>query len=342
MTDRPDSCQHPDDVEGCCQSLIQAWREKRLAQHCMIEGLRKDCRDCEAIMLAGLYPEAQKGKASARLTDRHWANDLEAACEEIVILGYALGLDAAQETFVEAYEGLVGQIIGAHKLRDHSEAQDAFQVTFVGLHRHFSKPGRTMKHGLRPYVCKAARNTCKSIQADRWKWFGQGRVIRLEEGLAIDGTPAYLQSDAPIPDGVLECWEAADEHLRETRRRSLVDRIILAGSVVESQRTDKKYAAPQVLAHWNALREQPDEQLVPLYMQVVATRERSPSHSVVRVLAELVNRGEVDACHVPIVYLAADGLTFPEARDLFVELSEMPTGTIASRLSRSKALIRSS
>jgi len=55
MTKRREFCPHPNDPDQCRRALVQAWREGTLAQHCVMEGLRRQWRPCLERLLEGLY-----------------------------------------------------------------------------------------------------------------------------------------------------------------------------------------------------------------------------------------------------------------------------------------------
>ena len=54
MAEPSASCQHRGDLNGCRLALVRAWREERLADHCIMAGLREGCRQCREVLLKGL------------------------------------------------------------------------------------------------------------------------------------------------------------------------------------------------------------------------------------------------------------------------------------------------
>jgi len=54
MAETSDFCPFPNDPEGCCQTLVEAWQQECLAQHCVITGLQRNCGLCKAILLEGI------------------------------------------------------------------------------------------------------------------------------------------------------------------------------------------------------------------------------------------------------------------------------------------------
>jgi len=152
-------CQWPGDLDGCRKALIEAWREGRLDQHCILAGLRIYLAQCREIVLAGL----QKGRKPAKSAAGGSAGSddpdvsLGAACEKAVLIGYREGIAAAGQIFYEAYHRMVRY--AAFKMGFVEEtvpsADDVVQDAFLGLHRFLQRGGTIDEGRLRAFVYRA-------------------------------------------------------------------------------------------------------------------------------------------------------------------------------------------
>jgi len=106
-------CHHPEDLDGCRQSLTQAWREGSISEYCIMEGLRANLHQCRQVLLEGLYDKTspRKGPADEVTAPAGQKKDLEEACKAVVLFGYPLEIGAIGEVFYEAYYNLVRTII---------------------------------------------------------------------------------------------------------------------------------------------------------------------------------------------------------------------------------------
>ena len=95
MTETDALCRHPDDKAGCRERLIAAYRRGVLAGHCIMAGLRANLSACREMLLAGLGLDGSTGHAN----DGNGPNDLPAACRQVVLEGYPLGIEALRQTF---------------------------------------------------------------------------------------------------------------------------------------------------------------------------------------------------------------------------------------------------
>ena len=57
MVNTADFCEHPDDVKECLSSLIKAYRENTLSNHCIFKGLQGDLPQCRVILQLCLNTE---------------------------------------------------------------------------------------------------------------------------------------------------------------------------------------------------------------------------------------------------------------------------------------------
>lgn len=91
-------CRYPADSESCQKSLLQAWNEGMLAEHCIFQGLRSNWHRCRQLLLAGLTPRPLQHES-----DGHRIEGLGEACKQVILLGYPLEIRVIADVFYEAY-----------------------------------------------------------------------------------------------------------------------------------------------------------------------------------------------------------------------------------------------
>jgi hypothetical protein len=156
-------CQYPEDLDGCRQSLVQAWRKGSISEYCIMEGLGADLNQCRQVLLEGLYDKTSRQRNSgAEATAACGQKDgLHEACKTVVLLGYALGINAVQEVFYEAYYKFVRSKIHKFGIRDNDDpsADDVSQGSFLNIHKQFQR-GASVRRPLAVYVATVVLHEC--------------------------------------------------------------------------------------------------------------------------------------------------------------------------------------
>ena len=322
MIEVPEFCPYPEDIEGCGRALIQSWKEKKLAQDCMIKGLQLNCDRCKGILSVGLYPNG--AKHSFRLPDSLCGDkEFREAIEDVVVFGYQSSISVVQEAFVQAYKKLVWHIIIEKGLASALYAEDIYQETFLGLHRCISNPCWVRRTSLTSFVACSAANACnKAIR----------RNSREQEEITDE---VELPPARPwISPEKVERWEAFDARLVGSRREHLIIRVILASRFLEWQETSKNYPVGQMMADWRALAGMSDTQLSLLLDPIVVEARHLTSGSAVSLVAEQLNREAISPRQVAVAMSAAEGHSLSETRRFLIELMKLTPEAIHTRFCR--------
>jgi len=337
MVQQPAFCRFPLSLKDCGQALVQALREHVLQQHCIIEGLRASLRQCEELILGGLAPPPSSAASESVFSDLQHREGLLSACEQALLAGYALNLQAAGELFVKAYYRLVRSIIYRQGFTDDGipSADDVYQDVFLGLHSSLSKKV-VIKEGshLSCYVASSAFYACGKAAKRRDSDVATSAVP------AEDDEPEKIPSiwPSPIRPSVLtaaevEEWEEGDWRLRMAKQ-NLINRIIFAHYWLENRYRKRKFRADRQVAEWERLANSSDLEVLRLHSLAAEQVQRFPRCGVVLLAAGLLNNRIVRRRELAVIYAAATGMDFEETKALLRRLRRFSVGTIHARICR--------
>jgi len=341
MTGSPPFCQHPGDPEGCEKGLVAAWKQVRLAEHCVVEGLRQDRQPCRDVLVKGLYDGSPQGEGEDRSAESPLSGReaSRAACQTVVLLGYEQDLPGAKHAFVQAYHRLVRCIIGKFGLAESSipSADDVYQDVFLGLHKHLCKGASIDAGMLGAYVRQATVHAC--FRARRAE---SVRPETLEEVAAGAGQWVWprgtVQKPAMEPPDI-EAWEQLDWQLSRSDQGDLINRIILAHKCVGGQRGGKKLPVKEMMADWRHLAGRPEDELKRLHDTVAATSGGQVWTGIPVLAAYLINGRLAQPWQVPVVFASATDMDVGETQALLQRLVELSEEAVYARISRLKAAL---
>ena len=250
MTQTVDFCRYLKDLDGCRQALIEAYRLKKLLEHCIIEGLKQGLKQCRQILGNGLYDETKNQAALSEVE-----NELRQACEQTVVLGYPLKISTIHEFFYTTYYKLVRFIIIKNfHLKDNTlpSADDISQEVFGDLHKFFQK-GASVTKSIRQIVIASTYHACIKAINDARK-----QVTVPEDYEAIART--YPSIDI-FPPRVIENWEDMDNKLLKSKHGDIVNRIILAQRYSEACISGANLSAKQLRSSWEGIKNMSDGEL---------------------------------------------------------------------------------
>lgn len=312
------SCPHPDDPEGCRRALIEAHRRETLAQHCMIEGLRRNFQQCRQVLLEGL---------------KEGHSQTAEPCKQVVLVGFPLEIPALEEIFYEAYYRIVRSRIYRFGIQDTDQpsADDVFQTVFVNLIEHFRR-GDPDVRSLSGYVRRSTFYECLKVKKQSQKYLSLGETQH-----EIEDSQPYITF---LPPRAVEKWEQTDDRLLRSRRGSLINRIILAQRALEGYLFDDTPSAKQLKADWQQLGWISDGDVSSLHGQTVRKAQDFGPRAVVPVAAEMINSGLAEPPQVAILFAAATGMNLPQTRRLLDDLNKLSETAVYTRISHILGVIR--
>lgn len=322
-----DFCTYPDDLDGCQQAIIEAYRLDNLLKHCIIEGLKLSLKQCRQVLSNGLYNKDSAGQVSTGANSK----ELKRACEQIIIFGYPLKIRAIHEIFYEAFHKLVNYNICKLGITDENKADDIFQEIFVNLHEYFLK-GISNIDSLTGYIAQTTRNACIAL------WKREKRQTRLPDD--YKKMPETGSSEAIIPAAIAEYWEMADNRLLNTKQGNLINRIILAQLCVEGRTTNSKLSAKTFIPSWRKLSDISDEDIANLHEKATTEAKHFAESDTVLLAAKLINSCFVAPDQVAMAFAAATGMDTSQIRALLNELSSTTDNAIHTRISRIRTALR--
>jgi DNA-directed RNA polymerase specialized sigma24 family protein len=341
MPASPAYCQHPDNLEGCRQALVKAWKALALAEHCVTEGLRQGFGPCGDVLVGGLSRGRAAGKkGSGEGQDRPDPDDaFQAACQTAVLLGYQQELAGAKAAFLEAYYQLVRCAIGKFGFRDSGtpSADDVYQEVFLGLHQRLRK-GATVEPGrLGIYVWQTAMHACfRALRSKRPQ-------LEVSEAPMQGGRMRVW----PRPDHqrvleteVAEAWEDLDWRLSRTEQGDLINRIILAHKGLAAEEDKGKLRVKELMAGWRHLAKCPETEVKALHDRIASEASRWPQTGLVWLAAGLLNAGAAQAWQIPVIFCAGTGKDIEETRGVIEQLSKISEEAVYTRISRTYAAFR--
>lgn len=341
MPASPAYCQHPDNLEGCRQALVKAWKALALAEHCVIEGLRQEFGSCRDVLLGGLVRGRAAGKkGSGEGQDRPDPCDaFQAACQAAVLLGYQQDLSGAKAVFAEAYYQLVRYAIRKFGFRDSGtpSADDVYQQVFLGLHQCLRK-GATVDPGrLGSYVWQTAAHACFRALRSVRPHLEVGEVPSQGGRMRIWPHPDHRRVLETV---AAEAWEDLDWRLSRTEQGDLINRIILAHKGLAAEEDKGKMRIKELLAGWRHLAKCSDAEVKALHDKVTAEARRWPQMGLVWLAAGLLNADVAQAWQIPVIFAAGTGKDLEETRGLILQLSKISEEAVYTRISRMYAAFR--
>lgn len=322
-------CCHPEDLDGCRQSLIQAWREGSIGKYCIMGGLQANLNQCRQVLLEGLYDKtsSRKDPAGKVTAPAGQKKDLEEACKQVVLLGYPLEIKVVPEVFHEAYYNLVRTIIHRFGIKDDSQpsADDVSQQVFTNLHEQFHK-GASVQAPLAAYIIRVTVNACaKALQSEQ-------KQHKLKSGYQ-PGKGNYSLA-VFLPPSVVECWEDLDQRLFRSEQGNLINRIIFAQQCLEACNTGKRPSAKQLMADWQTLSQMPGKDVASLHERTVMHVMRSPARDVVHIAADLINAGLAASYQMAIVFAAGMGMDLKQTEELLEQITSLSASAVYARICR--------
>jgi len=321
-------CRCPEDLEGCRQSLIRAWREGSIGEYCIMEGLRANLHQCRQVLLEGLYDKTspRKGPADKVTGAARQKKDFDEACKAVVFLGYPLEIKAIPEVFHEAYYRLVRTVIRNFGTtnKGRSSADDVFQNVFLALHKHFRK-GASVRGPLAIYVTRVTINKCFECLRK-----AAGHISLPEDAVQIETS----LSTTLLPPSVVECWEDLDQRLFRSEQGNLINRIIFAQQCLEACNTGKRPSAKQLMADWQTLSQMPGRDVASLHERTVMHVKRSLARGVVHIAADLINAGLAASYQMAIVFAASMGMDLKQTEELLEQITSLSASAVYARICR--------
>jgi len=323
MAQMVDFCRYPKDLDGCRQSLIEAYRLKKLLEYCMIEGLKQGLKQCRQILGNGLYDETKNQAAFSEAE-----NELRQACEQTVVLGYPLKISAIHELFYTTYYKLVRFIITRKfHIEDNTlpSADDISQDVLGNLHNHFQKGAYETK-SLRRFVISSAYHQCiAAINEAR-------RQINLPDDYeAIARTSPSIDI---FPPRVIENWEDLDNKLLNSKYGDIINRIILAQRYSEAYVSGVILSAKQLRSNWEGTKSVPDREIADLCEKTAVIARHFAKNEVVTITAKVINLAFAEPRALPLVFAAAAGKDVSQIRKLLEELNNLSDIAIFTRICR--------
>lgn len=329
MADAPVCCQFPCDVDGCRAALIQAWRDARLAEHCVTDGLKAGWMQCHRLLAEGVNPKAAAGKASRAQTDHNGVSgeDLKEACQDAVLLGCRSKLTASYEIVVAGFHQLVRYAIRKFNIKEPT-SDDVFQNVFLNLLQAFRKDDFVRRASLATYIWHVTVNEClKEVRPPRTL-----QELR-DVGPGYKIWPAAAPPAGPTPK-VIDAWEELDQRIRDSDQGNVVNRIILAHKCLEGYRTGGKYPVKQLLRDWQRLARCTNRELAALHERAADQARRFPAYGVVPLAAEFINEGLAEPWQVAVVFAAAAGMDLSETHQLLTRLAGLSENAVNTRTCR--------
>ncbi len=341
MPASPAYCQDPDNLEGCRQALVKAWKALALAEHCVIEGLRQSFGPCGDVLVGGLSRGRAAGKkGSGQGQDRSAPDDaFQAACQTAVLLGYQQDLAGAKAALIKAYYQLVRCAIRKFGFEDSGtpSADDVYQEAFLGLHQRLRK-GATVEPGrLGVYVWQTAMHACFRALRSKRPHLEVGEAPSQGGRMRIWPRPdhqRFLEAEAA------EAWEDLDWRLSRTEQGDLINRIILAHKGLAAEDDKGKMRIKELLVGWRHLAKCSDAEVKALHDKVTAEARRWPQMGLVWLAAGLLNAGVAQAWQIPVIFAAGTGKNLEETQGLILQLSKISEEAVYTRISRMYAAFR--
>lgn len=338
MAEFPSFCPHPGDPEGCAQALAQAAQEKRLAEHCVMEGLRSRGRQCHDVLLDGLTRAADASASSpAPATDPGGPVPLKNACEEALQLGYRAGIASFQTLLYEAYDRLIWRIALQEKTPN-DLAEDIHQEVSMALHRYLRGGGSIMPGYLRGYIASATvREWCRQRKKARTAFRGALSGVSEDQE---DRRPPPRPATAPLSLDTVERLREYDQQWAVSAQGGLISRVLLTHMGLGGLYTTGKCPPREIRADWQRLGSCSDLELAVLHARAVEKARRDPAADAVALAADLINAGDLEFWQVAIAFAVAAGRDLPATRQLITELSHESPNAIGTRVCRLRHALR--
>jgi len=282
-------CRHPGDPDGCSRSLIGAWWEDTLLQHCVIQGFAADWRQCGDVLLAAICPSLAPPELAPPAGDIP-SEELRMAAEKAILVAYPLDECApgVHPLFYRAYSRQATRVIQNRGISEQVKPalSDVLQEVMWAMHSRLLKRLSLTSGSLATYVRRVAfRVSTRMLKQRRRR-----REVPLPED--EDGSVTLVGASGPegvVPLAVVEVWEDLDNQVAAKGAGDLLDRIIFAHHCLEGSQTGDVAAAREMRSCWMALANRPEADFCRLVGRVPEKLAGAPRTGKVLLAAELIN-----------------------------------------------------
>ncbi len=344
MSQIPEYCPYYGDIEGCSQNLIGAYKKGRLKEHCIIEGLRNGCTQCEYIVRAGLYqPVADKYRDKLWKGEIKQKKELEEVCKELVLRGYQWDIRKIYALFADATHHLItyyiykrlrrSSIIPVGYSGNYNEIYDElyteiYSETYKNLFQRFNtQEDIKINCKLSTYVTSACGHICSDVIKNAI----QRKFIALPED--IEDKRPNLSPDIRTAE-MFDIWKHFDKGIQKANKNKIIGRIILAQQCIYLHWTSSNVSVRQLKEFWSRLFEYSEIELEKLYKRISNRFELLEKNDIIYTIAEMLDENVISIQEIPVAFAVATDKCLKRVRELIKDLTELSNDAIAVRIHR--------
>jgi len=330
-----DFCRHPGNRQGCMASLVKAYEDQSMDQHCLMTGLNQSHPACGEVLRLGLEGHTafdidsleNRAQPSSSASSDSLKPSLIAS-QAALHQGYQRDLALAKNTFAAVYERLVRSVLRG---LPPDQADDIFQLVFLAMEKRFRNP-RSFVGILSHYVRHAAVNERNRYLKDRSETempFVSSRDDT--DPLAEVQDPSTTWEHYLTPD-LIERWEWFDTLLK--KEGSFLERVLFAQGYVCSGDLNKRLATKDLLKLWDRLARVQPAEAAQLVQVSGAYRSFVRRISVVWVVAGMLRSDRIESWQLPLILGQDAGLSVEVILKQFQELAQKGVGFVDQQFSK--------
>jgi hypothetical protein len=333
MANTADFCEHPDDVKACLSSLIKAYRENTLSNHCIFEGLREDLPQCRDVLQLCLDPEDfLRNHPEFKPICLHFKiEELQETGKLLLRFGYPQQIEVLRHVFFETFSHTIYSAVRHYiNKKDVFDADDAYQNTCTNLHKHLLK-GDSIKKHLRPYIYTAAKNECYRVLKSK---------KHDDNAKDSTGEPPKPTRSSSFPYCITsKGWEHCDKQVQQTTKGDIINRIIIGQRLLLGSADADSFYAKYIKEDWERLAKSQPGEIEEIYDLVQSRFQRPHSESIIFVLMDLLNEGLIEPYQVPIGFAIEDKKSLDQTREFLHDLGGRTPESIPARMTRLKTAL---
>jgi len=332
MANTADFCEHPDDVKACLSSLIKAYREKTLSNHCIFKGLREDLPQCRDVLQFCLNPEhfLRNHPEFKPICLHFMIEELQETGKLLLRFGYPQRIKVLRDVFFRTFSHVIYSAVRRYlNKKDVHEADDVYQITCMNLHKHLLK-GRLIKKRLSSYIYTTTKNACYRVLK-----------TKTQDHIPSDGIDGIPPTNRPSPFPYCttsERWEYCDKQVQQTTQGDIINRIIIGQRLLLGSAAADSFYAKYIKEDWERLAGIPPGEIKAIY-KLIQSRIPKHSDSIIFVLMELLNEGLMEPYQIPIGFAIEDKKSLDQTRGFIQNLGQRTPESIPARMTRLKTAL---
>lgn len=136
-----------------------------------------------------------------------------------------------------------------------------------------------------------------------------------------------------------EGWEHCDNQVQQTTQGDIINRIIIGQRLLLGSAGADSFYAKYIQEDWERLAGNPPREIEAIYDLIQSRIQRPHSDSIIFVLMELLNEGQMEPYQIPIGFAIENQKSLDQTREFIQDLGKRTSENMPARMTRLKAAL---